>query len=1138
MITKLLFRFLGDWPYGGFSAFQFHSMERISYLTIAIPSAFRSACCAAHYTPFGNAVLRFLICLLCVIGSGGAYAQIDTEFWFAPPEVTSGHGDRPVYLRISTLNEAANVRVVQPARNDLVIGSATVAANTTYTIDLTAQLSNLETISPATVMRTGIRVTSSAPVTAYYEVGAPWNADIFALKGANALGNRFVIPGQDMYHNSGDYYPNPTSSFDIVATRDMTVVKVRPTKPLFGHTGDTLITIRLNAGETYSFRKTSLSATDNPIGTVVESNRPIAITLKDDSVINGGCRDILGDQLVPIEVAGTEYVVLKGFLGTPEYVFVTATEDDTRLFIAGSSSPAATLSAGEIYRHPVTTTSTYITANKTIYVFHVTGFGCEMGLAILPSITCKGSPQIGFSRTTSEFFGLNILVRKEGIGNFTLNGSSGLVPGTAFSPVPGTSDEWYTAQLSFNTSQVPVGQASLITNSENSFQVGIINGNAASTCRYGYFSSFSTLFIGDDLNVCTGQQVRLDAGPGKESYLWSTGQTSQQIEVSATGTYWVRAEREECVLYDTVRVTFKTGSLDLGPDIDICRGDTARIDGGENFSWQWSDGTSGQYFHTTHEGAYWVSAFDYAGCLASDTIEVSVKELPALDLGSDIVKCRHDEVTIGATIPNAEYEWNDGATDPLRSITEPGVYWLKVTADACSATDSLLVENLPGPAQDSIYGTPSVCPSAADIEYRVDPVAGSSYQWYAEGGQIQMINSNLITVDWSAESGNGMVKAVVTDLSGCRGDTLYYPVRINVVLLPEIPFGPDSLCLNKSQDVMYYTPATNGSVYTWNISGGVITTGQGTPEVSVTWTEGLNSLSIDETSVTVDTVCQGQSPVLFVYVFKDTTRLTLNFVTADTSSANILHVDWEVSTPDPFPEPSVSVYRKAATDIAWLALATVPPPASTYSEDVDYTQANIYEYYLSLTNACEETLATPIHNNIFLAGVADTLTGMIRLNWNHYFGWTKGVERYEVWRKLDSEPGYRYLTTVSANDNTYQAELAGDGFSHRYLIRANEQGGTNNSWSNVLGFDFEHSVTIPNIITPNGDEFNQYFHIDKVELYRNAELTILDRWGKEVFHTVNYRNDWDGAGLAHGVYFYILDLKRDNKVYKGTLTIL
>jgi len=1081
-------------------------------------------------------MLRNLFFLVCLLVSLNGYTQIDTEFWFAPPEVTAGHGDRPVFLRLSTLAEAAVVRVLQPGRGAVQIAVANIPANTTQTIDLTSQLINLETLLAATVMRTGIRILSTAPITAYYEVGAQFNSDIFALKGRNALGNRFVIPAQNFYDNSGDYSPYPSSSFDVVATQDNTVIKVRPTKPIARHLTDTLIIVKLNAGETYSFRKPGLRAVDNPGGTVVESNKPIAITIKDDSVINGGCRDILGDQLVPVAVAGTEYVVIKGFLTTPEFIFITATEDDTHVHIPGSAKPDVVLPAGAVYRHQVTEKSTYIVSDKTIYIFHVTGFGCEMGMAILPSINCKGSPQIGFTRTTNEFFGLNILVMKEGIGSFTLNGSSGLVPASAFTAVAGTNDQWYTAQLSFNEAQVRVGQASLISNSRNSFQVGIINGNAASTCRYGYFSSFSTLFLGDDLAFCEGGTATLDAGPGKQSYLWNTGATSQQIEVTTAGKYWVKVEREECILYDTIQVSVKKGSLDLGPDISLCRGDTAMVDGKENFSWQWSDGSTDQMLAATSEGKYWVSVSDYTGCAASDTLTITMKDPPLVNLGSDILKCGQETVTVDATVFGGSYLWNDGLTTAARTIREEGLYVITVTADGCDAVDSLFVENYPGPRQDSIYGTPSVCPFVKGVAYNTDMEPGASYEWIVEGGTIASTESSAITVDWHDADPSAVVKAIVTDERGCVGDTIYFPVRINVVLLPERPIGPDTLCVNKSQQVLYTTPPTNGSVFQWNISGGEVTSGQGSPQVVVDWTEGLNKLWIDETSVTTENVCHGSSPALEVYVFRDTSQLYLNYVSVDTSTSSTMLISWHAYQQAPQPK-DLGLNRRAQGNAEWQTIATLASGVQQFSDVINLSESGVYEYQLVLTNYCDELLQTTVHHNMFLQGFADSTTAVISLRWNHYGGWEDGVDHYEVWRRIDDDPGYKFFSRVEGDVNNFSAAIATDAFEHQYVIRAIKRGGPFESWSTPVSFAFEHSVEIPNIITPNGDPFNQYFHIKRITLFKKSILAIFDRWGKEVYRVVNYQNDWDGNGLSSGVYYYILDLRRNDKKYRGPLSI-
>jgi hypothetical protein len=96
---------------------------------------------------------------------------------------------------------------------------------------------------------------------------------------------------------------------------------------------------------------------------------------------------------------------------------------------------------------------------------------------------------------------------------------------------------------------------------------------------------------------------------------------------------------------------------------------------------------------------------------------------------------------------------------------------------------------------------------------------------------------------------------------------------------------------------------------------------------------------------------------------------------------------------------------------------------------------------------------------------------------------------------------------------------------------------------------------IPNVITPNDDQHNDYFVITDMreknssqasggyskinDFYISNELIIYNRWGKTVFEAKNYLNDWDGGNLKDGVYFYVLKCvgKFEMEVYKGTITI-
>ncbi len=81
------------------------------------------------------------------------------------------------------------------------------------------------------------------------------------------------------------------------------------------------------------------------------------------------------------------------------------------------------------------------------------------------------------------------------------------------------------------------------------------------------------------------------------------------------------------------------------------------------------------------------------------------------------------------------------------------------------------------------------------------------------------------------------------------------------------------------------------------------------------------------------------------------------------------------------------------------------------------------------------------------------------------------------------------------------------------------------------------SVVIPNIITPNNDGNNDIFVIRNLELHPNSALTIFDRWGKKVFKTDNYQNNWKAAGNHDGTYYYVLEVPND-KSYSGYIQVV
>ncbi len=86
----------------------------------------------------------------------------------------------------------------------------------------------------------------------------------------------------------------------------------------------------------------------------------------------------------------------------------------------------------------------------------------------------------------------------------------------------------------------------------------------------------------------------------------------------------------------------------------------------------------------------------------------------------------------------------------------------------------------------------------------------------------------------------------------------------------------------------------------------------------------------------------------------------------------------------------------------------------------------------------------------------------------------------------------------------------------------------------------EVDLTIPNLITPNGDGINDVFEIENLEYYLSNQLIIFNRYGKKVYSQTNYQGDWNGERLHDGAYFYVLKAKGyfDDDVFRGSITIL
>ncbi len=89
-------------------------------------------------------------------------------------------------------------------------------------------------------------------------------------------------------------------------------------------------------------------------------------------------------------------------------------------------------------------------------------------------------------------------------------------------------------------------------------------------------------------------------------------------------------------------------------------------------------------------------------------------------------------------------------------------------------------------------------------------------------------------------------------------------------------------------------------------------------------------------------------------------------------------------------------------------------------------------------------------------------------------------------------------------------------------------------------FITDHLFFAPNAFTPNGDGLNDLF-APMVKGARLYDLSIYDRYGREVFRTDDPKAAWDGSGLPQGMFTYkanIAEYGTHRQEYTGHVSLL
>ncbi len=237
--------------------------------------------------------------------------------------------------------------------------------------------------------------------------------------------------------------------------------------------------------------------------------------------------------------------------------------------------------------------------------------------------------------------------------------------------------------------------------------------------------------------------------------------------------------------------------ISLGQDFVLCDGLDSLLDvstAGATYLWQ--DNSTASSFLITGPGSYSVT-ITTADCVSTDDITVTAQTTPIVDLGVDTTLCAGAFLILDAgTFPGATYTWSGSFLSQFIFVDQAGTYWVNVTVNGCSGTDTILVDF--GTGVSAALGPDTILCAGQSITLDAGS-AGDSYEWQ-DGSTGQTF--------FTDQTGDYWVD--ITTGTCVTSDT----IQVDVIPYPIVDLGSDTtLCSGESILLSIFNP---GGTTNWN----------------------------------------------------------------------------------------------------------------------------------------------------------------------------------------------------------------------------------------------------------------------------------------------------------------------------------
>ena len=281
-------------------------------------------------------------------------------------------------------------------------------------------------------------------------------------------------------------------------------------------------------------------------------------------------------------------------------------------------------------------------------------------------------------------------------------------------------------------------------------------------------NTLTTVSAGPDLYACNGGAVTL-TGTGAQTYSWTPNVANgSTFTPSINQAYTLTGfDANGCSAWDQTNILLENFSIDAGQNLTVCQGDSAVLTatGSPNIIWNNNDVSNGIPFYPLNSGYITAFATSANGCLASDSVLLTINPAPSIDAGQDYFTCPGDSITLLASGGN-NLIWNGTIANDTTFVPNASATYV-VSGESslgCIGSDTLQV----------FYGT------FPDLNAGQDQSVcfGDEVILYGTGGIFMYWSNNIADSIPFVPQQSGSYVLTGASNEGCVGtDTVYVSVN-------------------------------------------------------------------------------------------------------------------------------------------------------------------------------------------------------------------------------------------------------------------------------------------------------------------------------------------------------------------------